>query len=46
MVTELTDKGTKLIEDVANIPDEIANQLPHWKQVLRDLCREALGAPK
>ena len=37
------DKKTprELVEDVAEIPDEIVNQLPHWARVLRDLCREA-----
>ena len=36
----------ELVDDVANISDEIVNQFPHWRRVLRDLCVVPPGAGK
>ncbi len=30
----------EMVDDVAEIPDDMVSQLPHWAQVLRDICRE------
>jgi hypothetical protein len=44
-VNSMKNKKTprELVNDVAEIPDEIATQLPYWARVLRDLCREAIA---
>jgi hypothetical protein len=38
-----TKTSREMVEDVANISDEMLEQLPSWVKVLRSLCREALA---